>query len=309
MKKTYHICLSSNKELMFRDREDYIRGINCLSLAVYKTEASLLAYSFMSNHVHIGVRCEDPKSLMKAFRYSYTRYYNSKYGRKGKLGERHYFQIEIEGFYHLLSTLAYILKNPLHHGITGTPFGYDFSSIDSLFRKDLKGETTVRAMSEKSQYLYLPRYNTLPPNYIMNEEGMIVPESVIDIADVEHYFSNARTFLYYMNRLSNKDWEKEQLRDENDRAPITLKEIEKGVPGYNINTMLRNENGKVNYNALSDIKLCYKIDKVILPKMKINSVYNLSPTSYNKLINILKKELYIPEEQLDRCIPKPKNFF
>ena len=133
MKKTYHLCLSSGNEVLFRSKEDFIRGINCLCLAAYKTGAVLLAYSFMSNHVHICARTNSSKKLIRAFRYAYTRYFNAKYDRRGSLGDHGFFQMKIEGLYHLLTAIAYILRNPMHHGVTGTPFGYPYSSDVGIF--------------------------------------------------------------------------------------------------------------------------------------------------------------------------------
>ena len=95
MKKTYHLCLSGGNEVMYRHDRDYIHANNCLCLAAHKTDSSLLAYSIVSNHVHIGIRTEDPYAFMKAFRYPYNRYFNQKYGRKGILGEKHFFLCEI----------------------------------------------------------------------------------------------------------------------------------------------------------------------------------------------------------------------
>lgn len=102
---------------MFRQDRDYIHANNCLCLAAHKTDSSLLAYSIMSNHAHIGVRTEDPHEFMKAYRYPYNRYFNQRYGRKGMLGEKHFFQCEIDGLYHLLAAISYILRNALHHGM------------------------------------------------------------------------------------------------------------------------------------------------------------------------------------------------
>ncbi len=303
MKKTFHLCISSSTKVMFRHNEDYIRGINCLCVAAYKAEASLLAYSFMSNHVHIGVRCEDPKKFMKIFRYSYTKYFNQKYKRIGRLGENSFFQLEIEGHYHLLAALAYILRNPLHHGVSATPFGYEYSSISSIFSKEFGRKPNLDILPKNKQYLYLPDRANLPSNYMMNIEGLILPESVIDVSDVEHQFSSARHFMFYMNRLSNDAWKEEQLQDKTASAPITLGEIEKGVYLHNIKTMLSNEYGRANYNAISDIELCYEIDKVILPKFNIDSVYELSKSTYDKVLNILYQSYNLPESQIARCLP------
>ena len=143
MKTTYHLCWSGGDELLFRTREDYIHGIICLCIACYETGNNLLAYCLMSNHVHICVRGDNIKALIKAFRYSYTRYFNSKYRRRGKLGERDFFKLEIHGLHHLLTAIAYILRNPLHHGICDTPSRPHLPpNLDTLQEKDSLKESS-----------------------------------------------------------------------------------------------------------------------------------------------------------------------
>ena len=175
MKKTYHLCLSSEGEVMFRSRADFIRGINCLCLAAHYTEAILLAYVFMNNHVHIIVRTEDPERFMMKFRYAYNKYFNAKYHRRGRLGEEQFFKIELEGLYHLLTAIAYVLRNPVHHGICATPFGYEFSSIRGIFRKEFGWQTAEGILPRKSAYQFIPSRSVLPERYQMSSEGMILP--------------------------------------------------------------------------------------------------------------------------------------
>lgn len=298
MKKTYHLCLSSGNEVMFRSDEDYIHGNNCLCLAAHKTESNLLGYSIMSNHTHIGVRTENPHHFMKAFRYPYNRYFNKKYGRKGQIGEKQFYQLEIEGLYHLLAALAYILRNALHHGIAATPFGYRYSSIHALFRKELGRFDCPELMPKKSQYLYLPGKEPLPDGFKMDSSGMILPESVIDVADVEHQFSTARTFLYYMNRLSGENWEKEQQQDALNIPPITLEQMERNVGGQDLRTMLANEHGRANYNSMSDIKVCDTIDILLEGR----SVYSIPQSKIEQVARYLYGSYHITQEQLNRCL-------
>ena len=91
MKKTYHLCLSAGDEIMFRDLEDYNRGFNCFALALYKTGSTGLVESFMATHTHQVVQTNDPKEFMWHFRQPYSRYFNHKYQRTGKLGESTHF--------------------------------------------------------------------------------------------------------------------------------------------------------------------------------------------------------------------------
>lgn len=102
MKKTYHICISAGDEIYCRDEEDYNRCFNSLAIAIAETESSLMAESIMSTHLHKCVRTEHPAELIQSFRWKYARYFNSKYKRKGRLGERKPFMITIDGLYHNL---------------------------------------------------------------------------------------------------------------------------------------------------------------------------------------------------------------
>ncbi len=285
---------------MFRDEEDYIRGNNCLCLAVHKTDSSLLAYVLMSNHIHIGIRTEAPELFIKAFRYPYNRYFNQKYNRSGRLGEKHCFTIEIEGLYHLLAAISYILRNPLHHGVAATPFGYRFSSISALFRREFGRFTEPELMPVRSQYRYTPAKEPLPKGYKMDISGLILPESVIDIADMQHQVSTARSFMYYMNRISGEAWENEQREDRTRMPPITLNEIERGVRTHDIRTLLSNEHGRANYNTVSDIQLCEEIDRSILKCTR--SVYQLSDKEKLQIADMLVRKHRISDEQIARCL-------
>ena len=302
MKKTFHLCLSSEGEVMFRSRADFIRGINCLCLAAHYTEAILLAYVFMSNHVHIIVRTDDPERFMMKFRYAYNKYFNAKYHRRGRLGEEQFYKIELEGLYHLLTAIAYVLRNPVHHGICATPFGYEFSSIRGMFRKEFGWQTSEDTLPRKSAYQFIPSRSVLPERYQMSSEGMILPETVIDAQDIEHQFSTARSFLYYMNRLSGEEWIREQQQDKTDLPAITIQSIEEGVRLHDINTMLRNEHGRANYTAMTDLMLCHEIDNAILPEFGVSSVYQLTIEQRENIVGYLRRRYSVPVLQAKRCL-------
>ena len=287
---------------MFRSRADFIRGINCLCLAAHYTEAILLAYVFMSNHVHIIVRTDDPEKFMMKFRYAYNKYFNAKYHRRGRLGDEQFFKIELEGLYHLLTAIAYVLRNPVHHGICATPFGYEFSSIRGMFRKEFGWQTTEGTLPRKSAYQFIPSRSVLPERYQMSSEGMILPETVIDAQDIEHQFSTARSFLYYMNRLSGEEWIREQQQDKTDLPAITIQSIEEGVRLHDINTMLRNEHGRANYTAMTDLMLCHEIDNAILPEFGVSSVYQLTIEQRENIVGYLRRRYSVPVLQAKRCL-------
>ena len=118
MNKSYHICLSSKSEVLFRSNEDYYRAFNSYALALLKTNSTSLADAFMSNHFHAVVQTDNIVSVGRAFRLAYTMYFNKKYNRTGQLGNPYFFYLEIDGLYHHLAALSYVMRNPLHHGVS-----------------------------------------------------------------------------------------------------------------------------------------------------------------------------------------------
>ena len=300
--KTYHICLSAGDEVYCRCEEDYFRCFNSLALAVAETDSRLLADSLMSTHVHECVRTRTPEWLVTRQRYSYSRYFNNRYGRKGRLGERQPCIVELDGLHHILTAISYVLRNPLHHGVTSTPFGYPYSSVCEYFRKDLHGTALAGAVSDSRAYKYLPYKVRLPDGYHMDGNGMILRNTVIDVSDVEHMFVTPRSFLYYMNRLSGEEWVREQEKDKNGRLPVTIDVVERGVGFQSLTQMLSNEHGRADYNAMSDIRLCTFIDNDIVRKYGKNSVYALSEKEKSEIGNMLWRTYRIPEAQIRRCL-------
>ncbi len=302
MKKTYHLCLSAGNEIMFRDQSDYYRAFNSFALALYKTNSTGLAEAIMATHIHMVVQTSNPTEFMHAFRKSYSKYFNNKYGREGCLGEKNHFQLEINGVHHLIAAISYVLRNPLHHGVATIAYAYPHSSINVIFQEDMGKLPNTHLLSEKSYYKYIGRRAEYPSHYKMSKEGVFLRESVLDIAQVENIFVTPRAFDYYMNRKTSEDWEKEQHKDGVSTLPIKINDIEKGIKLNSIDSMLRNESGRGCHKQISDIELCYKIDHEILPKYGKGSIYLLTVDEQLRIAEFLSKNLHIGEGQIKRCL-------
>lgn len=302
MKKTYHVCLSAGEEIMFRDLEDYNRGFNCFALALYKSNSTGLVESFMSNHFHLMIQTEDPKEFMYNMRQPYSKYFNRKYCRNGRLGEKHHFQLEISGLHHHLAAMSYTLRNALHHGVSPIPYAYPHSSVNSIFRKEMGKTSDERLIPQKSYYRYIGRRAEYPSSYKMNKNGLFLRESVLDIAQVENMFVTPRSFDYYMGRKTSEDWQKEQSKDNLQIPPVRLEDIEAGARMQTLEAMMINENGKGNYRKISDIDLCIEIDQFILPEFGKGSVYLLSDQEKRKIAELLYRKYHINEMQIRRCL-------
>ena len=287
---------------MFRDLEDYNRGFNCFALALYRSNSTGLVESFMSNHFHLMIQTEDPKEFMYNMRQPYSKYFNRKYCRNGRLGEKHHFQLEISGLHHHLAAMSYTLRNALHHGVSPIPYAYPHSSVNSIFRKEMGKTSDERLIPQKSYYKYIGRRAEYPSSYKMNKNGLFRRESVLDIAQVENMFVTPRSFDYYMGRKTSEDWQKEQSKDNLQIPPVRLEDIEAGARMQTLEAMMINENGKGNYRKISDIDLCIEIDQFILPEFGKGSVYLLSDQEKRKIAELLYKKYHINEMQIRRCL-------
>ena len=302
MKKTYHLCLSAGNEIMFRDLEDYYRGFNCFAIALYKTGSTGLVESFMSTHIHLLVQTNSPKDFMRCFKMLYTTYFNKKYGRSGRIGEKMHFTMEIVGYHHMLAAMSYILRNALHHGIAPIPYAYPHCSANAIFMSEMGKRPEENLLPKKSFYKHLGRTAEYPDSYKMSKSGVFLRESVLDIPQVENFFVTPRMFNFYMSRKSSEEWEAEQSKDQNSSPLINIQSIEKGVNTDSVEKLLLFENGKADYRKLSDMDVCTEIDRNILPKYGKTSVYQLSAEEKTQIANRLYNKFHLNVAQIRRCL-------
>lgn len=297
---------------MHRTDEDYIFGFNCFALAVFKTGSRALGASLMSDHTHMMIQTDFPKEFIHIYRYAYTRYFNFKYGRTGRLGGNGCFMSSISGIRHITTALNYTLRQGLHHGISPTAFAYKYSTVNTVFQKFLGKEPPTDILSTHSQYRFLPDRAKLPVGCRMSSEGLILFENVIDTRYAEEIYITPKNFIYNMNRLSDSRIVAEQLEEDSKAAPVTLGSIEDWNRELDVNHLIENEHGKVNTSFLTDIQLCSVIDGMLPDKKK--SIYSLSVRERSDIANSIwsdhslnRKNIreagwFVTKKQLRRCL-------
>ena len=270
MRKTYHLCLSSHDEVMFRSEADLNMGFNALACAVLSTESRALAEGFLTTHHHLGVQTDNHKELFFRFRNAYARYFNTKYHRKGRLGERKYFSLEISGLHHTTTMLNYVIRQGLHHGLSATPFGYPHCSANAFFREALGKRNDPALIDAGKRHLYLPSNISVPPGYRMSASGLLLREDILDTAYVEEIYITPRNYLFQMNKLTD---EKDLLEQ---------------------HQALINEQGRVNHSRMTDLELCRVIDDTIVPRYCKGSgglsIYDLPRIRRTEIGNALWQE-------------------
>jgi len=340
MKTVKHLCFTSHKEVMMRDPQDVGAMINFLALNSWKHKVAILADCEMSTHVHLIVIGSDinVSGFIKDVRRQYTMYMNGKYSRPTheRFGEKGYFSLDIFGNNHIQSALSYVLRNPLHHGVTGTPFSYPYSSVNDIFpvemgkldrphlssgktidlakRRDGSWRKTERAKTrivggtfiESKQVMasHLPRYSEWPDDWKMTTDGVFSRLSFEDLKQTELQFVTPGGFQYCMFRKSDENWLKEQSLDENGLAPIDLATIEPFSDEQMIHQFKSNEKaGTFKKAFLNDFDVCRIVDLDIVKTFGCRSVYELTESQKQVTRSILISELHIPEPQAARCVP------
>lgn len=302
MKKTYHLCISADDEVIFRDQEDLNRGFNCFALSLYKTGSTGLVEAFMTTHCHLMAETEDPEGLIYNMRMPYSKYFNHKYNKHGRVGEQHHFQIEVVGFYHKQAAAIYTLRNPVHHGISPIPYAYPHSTANHIFRSAMGKPENEDLLPRKSFYRYIGKRAEYPDTYKMDKSGLFVRSSVLDITQVENLFVTPRAFDYHMCRKTSEEWIKEQNNDNNGQPPITIGDIESGVKMHDIEEMLAFEHGRSDYRRPSDLDLCRIIDKEIVPQYGKPSIYHLTQREKMEVAELLYRRFHAGKEQIIRCL-------
>jgi hypothetical protein len=303
MKRLFHVCFSAHDEVMFRCRQDKWTFENCLALAIFSTDSELYGDSLMSNHVHIAVLTEDVQRFVRNVRARYSKYFNNKYGRSGRLGEKVAFCCEVKGQRHILAVLSYIFRNGIHHGQCSFPYEHEDSTVGHIYNKEFGRRCIYRKhITSRSEIMtYLPRYSEFPDNYEMDENGMFTRESITQIRKVEMQFVSPWSFHFFMRRPSDDKWIEEQNKDENGREAITLKTIEYNTDITSLDDMLRNEK-YVRVERFSDEDVCKIIDEQYVPKFDKKSVYFLDDAQKMKIARDLRYDHHVPLVQSCRCL-------
>ena len=296
----YHICVASEYEVMFRSESDYHRAFNCLALAVFETRSVLLADAIMSNHIHFCVQTSAPQELIHKFRISYQRYFNHKYKRVGLLGDSKCTVVELDSPVHCMVAITYVLRNPLHHGVSTTPFEYPYSSVKCYFRKELGNPLNNDAISQKKSKANIAHCAILPEDFKVERSGLICRDSVIDVRHVEHLFNTPQDFVVDMVRSSTKKWREKIASNLYNDDIVSLTSIENSR--YMTKQLEENERGLVSKTIYSDLTLCAMIDCDLLKKYSKNTVYELTVNEKVQIARHLRLLCKSSVSQVARCL-------
>ena len=127
----YHVTLRGNhRQDIFRDPADRSMLDAIVRSASERTGARVLAYCWMTNHLHMVVQVErEPlERLMQPIGSKYARYLQRATDTTGHLFERRYHAVLVTHEHQLLHVVRYVHFNPVRAGLVAAPGDYLWSS-------------------------------------------------------------------------------------------------------------------------------------------------------------------------------------
>ena len=213
MEKGYfHVCSEGlNKNLIFRNRREFVIGMNYVAICRHKCKVKILCFCLMSNHFHFVLY--GSYSECRKFANEYKRLcgmlVNKQQGIEHSLKDVEIQIKKIDSKEYLAHAIAYILRNPIAAGFRLMPHQYAWGSGNCYFREDYT-PTGRRLDSFSSRELaskVLMSKTKLPEDYIVNDDLMISPLCYVDYKTVEEIFGHPSRFLGQLSAKREAEFE------------------------------------------------------------------------------------------------------
>src|SRR5207237_1582560 len=111
----YHVIVRGNqRKKIFRDDGDRLYYLKRVKHYRQRYQFSIYAYVLMSNHVHflLETRKTPLSKILQGIQFTYTQYYNRRYGTVGHLFQGRYIELLCHRHAYLLELVRYVHLNP-----------------------------------------------------------------------------------------------------------------------------------------------------------------------------------------------------
>lgn len=202
MKKFFFLSSSHLEDrLLFQDDEDYKAGMNYVAIAALRAGVDIIVFVLMSNHVHFVVWADEAsaRSFSEIFKRLYSLYYRKKYSidhllRRNTVDCR---EVPIQDE-KLERTIAYVIMNPVAANICLSPTTYRWGCGTSFFSSCPMKGTPISNLSTREKIKLLHCKQIPNANWMICDEGYILPESFIRKNLVESLFQTAKRMNFFL---------------------------------------------------------------------------------------------------------------
>lgn len=202
----FHVCTDGTSlSWMFKDNNDFIYGINRIGVCEILTGAIVLVFSLMDNHAHFLLYGSYARCLKFINRYKTLtgKWISHKYNVPKYLKHLPTSIIPLKSEEDILETATYIDRNAIMAGFKGLPSEYPWGSCQLMFKTDktrLANCKKIKDFSENELRDLLRTRVSLPGDWLVNNNGMIMPECFVDLEAIEKLFKTPARYLYFLTK-------------------------------------------------------------------------------------------------------------
>ncbi len=227
-KGNMHVYFRGNHRCnVFYDDLDRYMFLKKCGEASEKFNTKILEFAIMDNHVHLQIITECVTKFMRYLLYTYSRWYNQKYGIKGQLFCSPFNSAVKRSNEWIINSMLYILQNPLVTGVYRHPKDFYWSSFLFHFncrtplRKHISVDTSIMDNFFGTKFLLekaILQTKTLPPN--IKEDKELDKISNSELLKIVQNHSNKHS-IYGMDQ----DKLKILIKDLFENTPATILQI------------------------------------------------------------------------------------
>lgn len=207
----YHVCSEGlEKRMIFRNRREFIMGINYVALCHLKCNVRILCFCLMGNHFHFILSGSYQECWKFGNEYKRMCGMMMKRTQESDAGMKDVeLQVkEITNMSYLEYAIAYVLRNPVVAGFRIMPHQYEWSSGDMYFRSSyIASGRRADSFSIKELSRLLNSNIKIPGHYIIDESGIISPLNYIDYKAVEDIFKHPSRLLGLLSAKKETEFE------------------------------------------------------------------------------------------------------
>lgn len=231
-KKGYCLLTTKNleKHLLFKDDDDFKYGMNLVAVLVHRKSVTILAFVLMSNHVHFVLfeTREKAQDFINDFKKELSRHLFHKYKTR-ELLRRNDVDFKWLPFADeaVEKAIAYSQMNPVAANICLTPSAYPWGSGDTFFNLNRADGTPIKCFSGKHLRRMIHSKEKLPGEWLMGNNGYVLPYNYIDVQQVENIFRTPARMDFYLKssskaklRIDNREQHLPAFRDQIIHAAI-----------------------------------------------------------------------------------------
>ena len=191
--------------IWFRDEEDFKVGMNLVAILACSLPVEILSFTLMSNHVHfvLAGSYEQVERFINEFKRRYAQHVRKKYGVKEFLRGNGVDIRPLDGTEESQEWgIAYVQMNCVAANICLSPTNYPWGTGNAFFKVGRTQGRRLDSFSGRARMRLLHSEQKLPPDWIVGEEGYILPESYVNVGRVESLFRTPKRMNYFLQNSS-----------------------------------------------------------------------------------------------------------